>query len=245
MINDYMGNEAQEMMRQRALQAQMARPNQAQPQQPQQSAPVSNFGERGPSIPPPGNPPQPSGNDAAPPPSIAPLPQARDTSTWNTDGYKAPQYVPEKFASHPPPGWSREKWNNPNHQTPKYAVGRILSNFEPRTENGAAAAAEVAKAYPGTTYNGKDKITIPGVGTIDFIQGASVGGKGWRWGTEAGDAAVNERQAAAGGGGGLGNPFADLGNMTSESTYSKLLGRINRSTPELTNQQALMALLTQ
>lgn len=175
---------------------------------------------------------------------------ARDTSKWNTDGYAKPSYVPEKFASHPPPGWDREKWANPDHQTPKYAVGRILSNFAPKTENGAAAAAEVAKAYPGTTYNGKDKITIPGVGTIDFIQAASVGGKGWRWGTEAHDAAVNARQGAVqNAANSLDASGMSSGDsvqaLTEDSTWKRLMARMNQiNGPEATDRNALMSLLT-
>lgn len=108
-----------------------------------------------------------------------------DTSGWDTDGYAAPGYVPEK-AGDVLPGWDAGKWNDPTHQTPKYGVGRILSNFPPTVDGLKAAMPDIEKAYPGTTFNGKDRITIPGVGEVDVLQGASQGGVAWRWGADDG-----------------------------------------------------------
>ena len=43
----------------------------------------------------------------------------------NTDGYPMPRITqtPQAGAM---PGWDTSKWSDPNHQTPKYVVGRIL-----------------------------------------------------------------------------------------------------------------------
>lgn len=117
----------------------------------------------------------------------------------NFDGFNAPQHV----AANPgaaPPGWDANKWNDPNHQTPKYVVGRILSQFPTTVEGATQAAAEIARAYPGTTFNGKDKLTIPGVGTFDILRGASVGGQGFQFNQLSGP----NGEPVDGGGGGRG-----------------------------------------
>jgi len=101
-------------------------------------------------------------------------------------GYARPAYVAPKYAAHPMPGWDRAKWADPNHQTPKYVIGRILSGFKPRTENMDRVVAEIAKAYPGTRRTGSGDITIPGIGSTDILQAADVGGKGWRFGGTSG-----------------------------------------------------------
>jgi hypothetical protein len=105
---------------------------------------------------------------------------AVDRSKWNTDGYQAPTFQP-KAAGGAMAGWDQEKWANTNHQTPKYGVGRILSNYAPTVEGLAQALPEIQRAYPGVTFDGKDKLMIPGVGTIDVLVGASQGGREWAW----------------------------------------------------------------
>lgn len=105
-----------------------------------------------------------------------------DTSSWDTDGYSKPGYVPESYGN-APSGWDQGKWADKNHQTPKYAVTRIIMSNgdmkDPASRN--KAIADIQRAYPGTTYDGKDKVTIPGVGTIDIFQGASSGVYGPAW----------------------------------------------------------------
>jgi hypothetical protein len=114
---------------------------------------------------------------------------ALDSRGWDTDQYEAPRYIAQRPSSQPPAGWDREKWNNPAHQTPKYVVGRILSQYPPSIENLGRAAAEIAAAYPGTTFNGKDKINVPGVGTIDALGNSGTGDPSkmlWRYGADDG-----------------------------------------------------------
>jgi hypothetical protein len=127
-----------------------------------------------------------------------------DSSGWKTDGYAAPQFTPT--ATGPAmPGWDQTKFADPNHQTPKYGVGRILQQFPPTVAGLTQALPQIQKAYPGTTFNGKDKLTIPvGDGrvlTIDALQGASQGGGAWQWIDL--DAAAAAAGSAPGGTGGL------------------------------------------
>jgi hypothetical protein len=105
-----------------------------------------------------------------------------DPRRWNTDGYTRPAYIAQRPSSHPPAGFERAKWNDPNHQTPKYVVGRILSQYKPRTENMDAVVAEISRAYPGTRRTGSGDITIPGIGSADILKAADVGGKAWHFG---------------------------------------------------------------
>lgn len=99
------------------------------------------------------------------PPSASPV----DTSAWDTDGYPKPGYVPTSFGE-APRGRNPQKWNDPNHQSPKYVVSRILAEQGPPSrEQVIRALPNLQKAYPGTTFDGKDKLTIPGVGTVDVL----------------------------------------------------------------------------
>lgn len=82
-----------------------------------------------------------------------------------------------------PGGWDAAKWHNPNHNTPKYVVGRILANYPPTPDGLTQAMPEIQKAMPGTTRVGDDKISIPDVGVIDVGLSFSIGGGvGWWWG---------------------------------------------------------------
>lgn len=130
-----------------------------------------------------------TGQGATTAPPTAPAATNAANPNWRTGGYAAPQYTAQRPGA-VPAGWDATKWNDPNHQSPKYVAGRILSQYPPTVEGAKAAAAEIAKAYPGTTFNGKDMLTIPGVGAVDILRGASVGGQGWQWGAQDGPAAA-------------------------------------------------------
>lgn len=138
-----------------------------------------------------------------------------DTSAWDTDSYAAPQYVPPS-AGAVPAGWDAEKWADPNHQTPKYGVGRILSNFPPTVEGLASALPDIQKAYPGTEFNGKDKLTIPGVGTIDVLEAAGLGGKAWRWDDGSGGGEASGGAPASGGGVGVTGEPGEGGDLLAQ-----------------------------
>jgi hypothetical protein len=96
------------------------------------------------------------------------------------NGYQAPRIaVPQGGSAMP--GWDQSKWTDTAHQSPKYVVGHILSQFAPRTSNMQAVVQAIAQAYPGTRLIGDDKISIPGVGETDILQSAGSGGKAWQW----------------------------------------------------------------
>ena len=59
----------------------------------------------------------------------APTTPQVDQSKWNTDQYAKPAYTAPAASKTAPAGFNNEKWNDPNHQTPKYVVGRILSQI--------------------------------------------------------------------------------------------------------------------
>jgi hypothetical protein len=148
-------------------------------------------------------------------------------------------------------GWDATKWGDPNNQHPKYVVGRILSKYAPDDAGTQAAVQEIMKAYPGTTFDGKDKITVPGLGTIDFRKGAGVGGQGWQWDDLSQSGAA---QAAAPGAAvsplGVGGPTTSINNaLTSGSTYDALMKKLQAilgtDAPSQMDQQALLAQLGQ
>jgi hypothetical protein len=99
-----------------------------------------------------------------------------------TDRWGAPSYITATPAGQAMAGWEQSNWGDPNMQTPKYVAGRILSQFNPNDPGQLSAAiAELQKAYPGTTFDGKDKVTIPGLGVVDIIVGAGAAGAQWAW----------------------------------------------------------------
>jgi hypothetical protein len=123
----------------------------------------------------------------------APVLKPAPNPSWNTDGYQAPAYTANRANAKAIPGWDMAKWQNQSHQTPKYAVGRILSQWAPKTENLPHAFQEIQRAYPQATFDGKDKIDLDGAGPmspVDVLEGAGVGGKAWRWGADDGAQAV-------------------------------------------------------
>lgn len=119
-----------------------------------------------------------TGTTGVPTPTPTPK-QTPQSPQANTDGYTAPKYT--TAGGNVPAGWDATKWQDQTHQTPKYVVGRILSQYPSTVQGLSQAVGDIQKAYPGSTFDGKDKVTIPGVGTIDVLTGASQGGNGWAW----------------------------------------------------------------
>lgn len=108
-------------------------------------------------------------------------------ASWRTGGYNAPKFTAPGFAQSAMAGWDQTKWQDPNRQSPKYAVGRILSQYAPSPESLGQAMTQIQQAYPGSTFNGKDRITLPGVGTFDVGQAFSTGDPNqmkWWWGEQ-------------------------------------------------------------
>ncbi|HZN28819.1 MAG TPA: hypothetical protein VFB88_05615 [Xanthobacteraceae bacterium] len=96
---------------------------------------------------------------------------ATDQGTWDTGGYARPAFTPTRYASTAVSGYDPAKWGSATHQTPKYVVGRILSGYNLNDPAQLQAAMnDIIKAYPGSTWGGRDVITIPGIGPVDVIR---------------------------------------------------------------------------
>lgn len=117
------------------------------------------------------------GTNTAPPPAQTGV---QNPGTWDTDGWATPKYL-GRAAGGPMAGWDQKNWDDSNMQTPKYVVGRILSNYEPSEQGLTEAMKEISQAYPGASFDGKDKITIPGLGVIDVLVNAGGENKSWAW----------------------------------------------------------------
>lgn len=144
-----------------------------------------------------------------PAPTSYAQPAVQPTTQTKPLEYEQPAAPPPPSPSTAAPaGWDQTKWDNPEHTTPKYVVGRLGTAFGDLRDEGNRNAfiAAVQQAYPGTTFNGKDTLTIPGAAEdgsdlhIDVFRGASVGEYGLQWIDK--DIEARERaaqQAAAGG----------------------------------------------
>jgi hypothetical protein len=140
------------------------------------TAPPPTSGTGSPTAPkPPGTSPTPGFDQYGQPQTVGETPPptatARDTSGWNTGGYAIPGYTSTAYNPNAVSGYDPAKWADPLHQTPKYVVGRILSQYNLNDPTQLQSAmADIAKAYPGTTWAGKDVVNIPGIGNVDVIR---------------------------------------------------------------------------
>jgi len=168
----------------------------------------------------------------------APAAAATTPGSWNTDGYATPQVTAQNFRGQAPPGWDQTKWNDPNHQTPKYVWGRLTQDDNPNDVD------QLLAAYPGSTFNGKDKVTIPGVGTIDIYRGASAGLNEPQWLAEDGGGA----QPAQGSGGsaqgaGVDTSAAAQTPTVDAGTLDKIRAELERIIAGQPSRDALLAQL--
>lgn len=183
---------------------------------------------------------------------------ARDTSKWNTDGYATPGYTAQNYGN-APAGFDRTKWADADHQTPKYVLGRITNSY---AQNGRIdkagmekAFGDIQKAYPGSTWSGKDKVTVPGVGTVDLVKGMSDDGMGEvQYGSVLGPDGQPSKKSnrssvmnAAGSLDATGMSSGDaVQSLTTDSVWKRLMAQINEiNGPAATDKNALMSLLTQ
>lgn len=129
----------------------------------------------------------------------------------------APATTPKtNYSATAPAGWDQGKWANPEHQTAKYAVGRILSQYTPSPEGLQSALAEIQALFPGTKILGTDGLYIPGVGTIDVggnFNDDIQGNENWWWGAEL-DANGNPYPDAGGAGGAAGGAGAGASGLS-------------------------------
>jgi hypothetical protein len=149
-----------------------------------------------------------------PPTTTTPTP---DTSAWDTGGYAKPAYTSTNYNQQAVSGYDPAKWANPAHQTPKYVVGRILSGYNLNDPTQLQTAmADIAKAYPGTTWAGKDVINVPGIGNVDVIRD---------FGGESGIAWQPESDAVGAAGGTLGGTaLSPYGSSALTSSFSSTSG---------------------
>lgn len=106
-----------------------------------------------------------------------------------------------------PSGWDQTKWAS-GHNSPKYQVGRILASYNLQDPlERQLAEAEILKAFPGSTFDGKDVFNFPGLGAIDVYGGASAG----RYDPQFLDVAAHQAATGGGGGGGRTMPTLPIG----------------------------------
>jgi hypothetical protein len=84
-----------------------------------------------------------------------------------------------------PPGWDPVKWSDLSHTTPKYVVGRIITQYPPTPQGLIDAMPQLQAAIPGLTQVGDDTLSIPGAGVVDVgLSFGAGGGVGWWWGPQ-------------------------------------------------------------
>jgi hypothetical protein len=122
-------------------------------------------------------------------------PEAQDRAGPGTG--VSPTGVPARTGE-PPPGYDRDKWNDPAHHTTKYDAAAFLYGLTKPSDIAAMVQSPAFQArFPGATFVGKDKIDfgdnledgVP-VGVIDVLMGADQGANtssGLYWGSEGGD----------------------------------------------------------
>jgi len=125
-------------------------------------------------------------------------PTGPDRSAWDTDGYAGPAQFTKRSGS-ALGGYDQTKWENDAHQTPKYAIGGILSQFDPTKGLNDEVMAALKESYPNARRIGNDKITFtddPNEIPVDILNSADAGGRHWQW------APVESGGGAPGGGAG-------------------------------------------
>jgi hypothetical protein len=148
------------------------------------------------------------------------LPDNVDTNGFAKPGY-AVQGAPQAM-----PGWDQTKWADPAHQSPKYVVGRILSQYPQTTDGLKQAMGEIQKAYPGAQQTGEDTLSIPGVSTsVDVVKA----GGGFWWGPET-DANGNPYPKGASGdaasGGDSSGGYNAGGDVATSDVIAKIVARL-------------------
>jgi hypothetical protein len=130
------------------------------------------------------------------------------------------------YAQQAPSGWNQGKWADQSHTTPKYVVGRILSQFPDTPEGLQAAMPQIQQAFPGATMAGRDSINIPGIGIVDVGVGfAGGGGQGWAWQPDS------DMAGGAGGAAGAGAVGAGGGGAFGDSIRARIQQLMSPSDP--------------
>jgi len=171
---------------------------------------------------------------ATPPPDmpkITDTPPTQNAGVLDTGGYAKPGYIATNYNQTAVSGYDPTKWANPLHQTPKYVVGRILSGYNLNDPTQLQAAmADIAKAYPGTTWAGKDVVNIPGIGNVDVIRDFG-GESGIAWQPESD--AVGAASGSLGGG-----ALTPYGTGTGSSALTSSFANATSGVPATTGATA-------
>ena len=172
------------------------------------------------------------------------------TGGINPDGAYSGTTPPAKpaapsYSATAPAGWNAGKWADQSHTTPKYVVGRILSQFPDTPDGLQQALPQIQAAFPGATLVGKDSLNIPGIGIVDVGVGFSQGGgQGWAWQPDsdmAGGGAGGAGGADGSGGYGSGGGFNDA----IRQQLMAIMGQSQNPTDSPTYKNAVAAYDTQ
>ena len=83
-------------------------------------------------------------------------------------------------------GWDQGKLMDPTHNTLKYQIGRILTNYAPQTGNWDQVMAALKPLGITAESAGSGKIRLPSGEVVDILAGAGQGGTNWWYGNEPG-----------------------------------------------------------
>ena len=165
----------------------------------------------------------------APGPGVGRMPEAPPIDpNWNTNGYAAPGFYAERYGA-APAGWDATKWQDFSHQSPKYVVGRILSNYNLRDDAQLQRAVQdIQRAYQGTTWNGRDILDFSnvqgmnGIGQVDFLQD-------WDQARNPQWSDLNAERAQTAQGGAFAGAGAQGAGGTQSSAIQQMLSSLGRS----------------
>lgn len=237
-LNDYMGQNAEEMQH-RALMAQMGQQQGAVPQQK-----PSAFPTPGPAAAPPG-PVQPKPGGGIVPP---PMPNMGGNEPASAGPYQA------KGPAMGLEGFDAGKLADTSHNSPKYVFARAAQGLgvNDKDELLRRLKADPNGYFANASFGGSkgDKLEIggqldpsfDGINEFDVVRAAGDGGKGWQWGVDG---------PPGGGGGGAahaapGGNFTDSMGLTQESTFDKLMAMLKgKNGAPGSDPNALMSLMGQ
>lgn len=156
------------------------------------------------------------------------LPPSGPPTTGNPDPTPTNPPPPGGQLHNALPGWDATKWNDPNHKTPKYVIGRILAKYPPSAAGLQQAKAEI-EATGLARVTGHDTITLaPGVEggghLVDVGQNFSSGqNMAWWWG----DTSATPQGGAGGGAGAPGTTMpGPMSNDPAGGGYSDTIRRM-------------------
>lgn len=101
---------------------------------------------------------------------------------YTTNGYPQPLGAVTGYSKRALSGWDQTKWDDATYMSPKYILGRVMSKYAPSIQSAQQVAAEMARLIPGTSFDGQDLLSIPGVGNIDILAASHTDHPSWWYG---------------------------------------------------------------